>query len=243
MDPISIAAAGASLVGGFLSSSGQSDANKANLKIAREQMKFQERMSNTAHQREVADLRAAGLNPLLSANGGASTPSGASANMVNTKAPLANSIAKSPEAILAVQQQRADISKTKAETAVADNTASNLLEQNKNLGMQNVVLQRQAEKLLVDMGYTRRQAEKVLAETGLIGLNSKAQGIKNLSDLFNLASDLRGGIAASDTGVTRTIKQAYRLVSGRERVLHNSGSSSEDLDKLINQRLIELLQQ
>lgn len=73
---------------------------------AQKQRDWQTMMSNTAHQREIADLKAAGLNPVLSAMGGqgASTPGGATAsssigsaqgsNMINAAANLTSALGR-----------------------------------------------------------------------------------------------------------------------------------------------------
>ena len=80
---------------------------------------FQERMSSTAHQREVADLRKAGLNPILSVNrSGASTPAGSMAK--GTQMDLANSAKTGALLSSQVKLAEAQAKKTNAEAERAD---------------------------------------------------------------------------------------------------------------------------
>lgn len=106
--------AGTSIGTGLLNAKSTKDANQANIEQSQAQMAFQERMSNTSHQREVADLKAAGLNPILSAHGGASSPGGAAAQIQPTD--TAGALKSGISNAMAYKQLQAELENKRANT-------------------------------------------------------------------------------------------------------------------------------
>lgn len=190
---MSLDALGAS-IGGAFSFLGANSTNKANLKIAREQMAFQKEMSNTAHQREVQDLEAAGLNPLLSVSGsGASTPSGSFASQQNAIGEGINTALNTYRLMeLEKKKTEADIKKTNAETDVVKSQNKILEPQVKKAGNENKIYDTWVGKNLIPW------------------LNPVSQGLGAIGSLFNPVTAVINSASAM-----RNAKTAENALSAR----------------------------
>lgn len=147
---------GLSLIGNLFSQSKtderQEKAQQFNAEQAEINRNFQERMSSTAYQRGMQDMKAGGLNPILAyQKGPASSPTGAMASTTFT--PANDVITPAVNSAMASKRLNADV--------------DNLIQTNQNLKSQNELLQAQRLQTNADTVRSIASTDAVRAETAI----------------------------------------------------------------------------
>lgn len=190
-------------VAGLIGSNMQQRASQG---MASDMMNFQERMSNTAHQREKADLDAAGFNPILSALGnGSSTPGGAMGEAQNPGEAISSGIstglaarAQAKEMEMKDKQiegQDAQIANTKADTLNKGAQTAGILNQNKATA-------KQIESMDLDMSIKNKTLPDIIKKLKAEGKYAEAAQVMSLvsagassaKDVIGIGGELLGAV-------------------------------------------------
>lgn len=215
---------------GLLGFAGGLVTNNSASKEAEKNRKWQEYMSNTSHQREVKDLRAAGLNPILSAGGGgASTPSGnvapvmdaIGAGVNSANAARLTSIAKD-KAVAEIQNIHADTAKKGSDVKLNEQLAANAAAQHENI-LADTSAKRTSERIASDQSGVRIELDRALtakteAERHAALVNSsKAQLEKEYVQLQSIRTKYENMLKREEVDVETS--KAGRVMRRIDRVM------------------------
>jgi len=186
----------APIIGGALSYFGGKEQNVASAQAAQKQMDFQREASDTSYQRQIADLKAAGINPMLVAKlGGASTPAGAMPQYVNPGAAGAQAFSAAQSSGAAAQQAQTSENLSEPQMANVRAMTAKITEEIKNVPLEGDRLREAAymlwnqAKLLGSQNWNQREIEqqiiatvqKIKRETQLLDFSIEA--IRNFDNL------------------------------------------------------------
>lgn len=160
-----ISAVAPALIGGAFAAAGQASANQEAKAASARQMEFQERMSNTQFQRGMADMKKAGLNPILAYKmGGATAPGGSTYTPGNIGAAAVQGAASAQATNRSVREQDLAKDLLGAQVDVTNQNAINLIQQRDLIRAQTMQAKASSAQAMAAAGRETAQTA-ILGET------------------------------------------------------------------------------